>query len=709
MMITIASIFACAFTSARYLYGSPGENLTQVNGFQTYIESSNHQGDISITRDSVKLEARNNTFPKAFVYAAAEDFVWKFSAHPLTASGSCYPIFFSIEWAQTSISVWAEIEKGWYYSSNINRSLELDTRLIGGFTALGSKYDIEIKWDEQVGQTIATVSLRNATWVRKLIFRISQIGIAPSLTLQAWADYDAHVSVHYGQSVFLSSNSRFMKESYTATVASVLTSIVFMTITISVLLFRSRAFSSFLELSSGERLPKLGSTFKRMNRILERIYIFLSSYAKENMAFIYLFSFFAILRIVLAISLPAHWFDMYAFKAWYQIINDKGLLNIYTETVVLPPILGIRPVYPYPPIIAYAFFSVSRVFPVGDRTIEAVPFLLKLPPILAELALGWVAFTAVKRWRGYRAGLAAATLSMLNVVNSSIWGQYESVMALFMVLAVWLILTKNIESGWLLAALATATKSTALPLIPGLLIASLKRGGLLRSLLGVGTFCLTTVAVWAPFLLSGYSLNFALWQFGFGLFSSHGAFTPASSEITKTTVLALNVWPIINLLIDRVSPGTSVLATVPDNKPNQFLFLSYYQLGFLLFAAFYAAILYKISRDASDQGLMEMFSLLMFVFYMFPTRMHERYLYPALSFLPLAYGKAKSVKVFYILLLTTFSISLFCGLSAQWTPPDVVNVFGQWPYVGDFGILSLTLVNISVLALMLRQLIRGQG
>ncbi len=690
LILTVASILVSVMVTSRYLGGSPLEKFAQVNGFQTYVESTNGQGIISITQDSVRLEAENKSFPKAFVYAAAGDFKWNFSATPLIASGSCYPIFFSVEWAQTHISVWAETGSGWYYNFNGDESSAQSNTSIGGFITIGSKYDIEIEWNEQITDIIATVSIKNETWYKEFTIKIPEVGLSPALSLQAWADYNAHVEVHYVQSVFLSDNLRFAEESYDATVASILISIVFTTMTTLVFASKLNGFSSFLKFPLKIEVLALYSIIKRM-------YNFLVSYAKENKTFIYLISFFAVLRIILAISMSAHWFDMYAFKAWCQVINDKGLLVIYPETVVLPPIHSIRPVYPYPPIIAYIFFLITQIFPTSVHVPQALPVLLKFPPILAELSLGWVTFTAVKRWRGYKTGLVAATLSMLNITNSSIWGQYESVVALFMVLAVWLVITEHIELGWLFAALAVATKSTALPFIPGLLIISAKKRRFFHTLLGIGIFSLTTIVVWAPFLFSGYSLNFVLWQSGFGLFSSRGAFTPASSEITKTTVSALNIWPVINLLKDRVLPGTSVLATVLDNEPNQFLFLSYYQLGILLFAIFYVVILYSLRKKANGQSLMEKFSLLMLVFYMLPTRMHERYMYFALALLPFAYGKTKYAKVFYGLLLTTFSINLLSALSGQWTPPDLLS---------HTTILCLTLVNISVLIIMLYRLIK---
>jgi Gpi18-like mannosyltransferase len=697
IVLTLASIFVSVIAIFGYFYANPTNNFTRVDGFQTYFNSTLGQGHVSISKESVRIEAENNTFSKAFLYSAHGGFKWNFSITPLIASGTSYPIFFSIEWAGNVISIWTETTNGWYCSSNINGSLAQNKVSIGNNVTLGSKYDARVEWKEQSQQSIATISLKNSTWSQELTFNIPGIGIAPAISIQAWTDTDAHVVTLYTQSVFLSYNSRFTEESDIATVTSTVISIFLVTITTLVFALKFSEISSSLKSHSRINAPRL--------EVLRRMHNFVLLYVKENKTFIYLVLFFAVFRIGLAVSSPAHWFDMYAFRSWCQVINDKGVLNVYPETVVLPPIVSVRPVYPYPPIIAYILSLIVQAFPTNGSAFDVWPIMIKLPPIFAELVLGWVTFTAVKRWKGYRAGLIAATLSMLNFVNSSIWGQYESVVALFMVLAVWLIITKHAELGWLFAALAVGTKETALPFLPGLLIVSVKRARWFHTLLGIGTFCLTSVVVWTPFLLSGYSLNFALWQLGFGLFSPQGAFTPASSEITRTTVDALNIWPVINWLKDGIPPRISILATVSDSKPNQFLFLSYYQLGTLLFVIFYGLILYSLRKEADDQSVMIKFSLLMFVFYMFPTRMHERYMYFALPFLALAYGARKSATVLYALLLTTFSLSLVSALSFQWTPPDVFNVYSRLPSLGDFGNLFLSLINISVLIMMLYQLI----
>jgi len=703
ILLTVASIFVSVRTTTKFLYPSPFEkSTTRVNGFLTYIKSIDGQGGFMITNDTVRIKTTDNSFAKMFVFSSVGDFKWNFSAFPLMAFGQSYPVAFSIEWGQTNISVWAENGKNWYYSSNINMTLAHNRISFGGPVTIGSQYKIEINWNrnKQAQNIVAEILLENQTWHKKLTFIIPDTSLPPTLTLQAWADDYSYAMVDYNQSVFLSYDLRYTQETIFATTVSIIISVILIFVTTLALAYRSREFFPFLE-------SLLKKTLLKIYGVLKYTTSFISSYSKTNRGFIYLISFFAIIRLGLAIFTPGHSFDILAFKAWCEVISAKGVLAIYPLSAIMPPVI-IRPVYPYPPIIAYIFSLIVKAFSFATLTERTLTFLLKLPPILADLALGWITFTAIKRWRGYKAGLIAATLSLANIIPSSIWGQYDSYVALFMVMAaLFVVEKKQIELGWLFAALAISTKETALPFVPGLFIASIKQRGWFSTLLGIGVFSFTIIGVWAPFLLNGYSLDFVLWQSGLGLISSTGAFSPASSEMTATTVSALNIWLLISSLKDGVSPKMAFMGAVNDNQPNQFFFLSYFHLGIILFLIFYVIVLYGFRKASSVQSLMLRFSLLMLVFYMFPTRIHERYLYFALPFLLLAYKETRFATVSYLLLLTTLSINLLSALSLQWVPPYIVNFFRFLPYAGDGSLLLLVLINISVTVLMIYRSVRG--
>ncbi len=694
IILALASVSVSIATAYRYLYVNQSGGFIRVNGFQKYFEATNGQGKVTITQDNIRMGAENGSFMEVIVYSSVEDFMWSFSASPLEFSGPAFPVAFAIEWGQKNISVWAENGKGWYYYSNVNASLAQMKVPFGGSVLVGSKYEIEVNWSKsvQTRNAVATILLRNQAWQRTFVFIIPETYLPPSLAVQTYTSQGAYTLVDYNESVLLASTSRYEQETYNATLISAFAGVLFVCLAGFVCFNRLSEFFSFLE-------SWLRGKAGMIREIVRRLPNYILSCVKENRAFVYLVVFFAGIRIGLALTTPSHWFDTYAFMAWINVIRDKGVALIYPYTAILPPII-IRPVYPYPPVIAYVFSLFALISPQNTSTNNGLIFLLKVPPILADLALGWATYFAVKGWKGYRAGLFAATLSMLNFVNSSIWGQYDSIVALFMVLAALSIVKGRINLGWLLAALAVSTKETALPFVLGLLIVSVKKRGWFSTFLGVGVFCLTVVVIWVPFLLAGCSLDFVLWQMGLGLLSSTGAFSPASSEMTATTVFAPNIWPLINWLKDGVPPSIALFGAVNDNVSNQFFSLSYFQFGILLFLVFYCFTLFSLRKNSNDQNVMFKLSLLMVVFYMFPTRMHERYLSLALPLLVLAYKESKVALISYLSLLVVFSINLLSALSIQWMPNDVLNFFSFLPHASDVGVLCLILVNLSMTSLM---------
>jgi len=131
---------------------------------------------------------------------------------------------------------------------------------------------------------------------------------------------------------------------------------------------------------------------------------------------------------------------------------------------------------------------------------------------------------------------------------------------------------------------------------------------------------------------------------------------------------------------------------------QDFLFLNLVTVGWLMFGALAAYILYVLHKhlDASRE-LLILYSafMLLFGFFMLPTRIHERYLFPALSVLTLMVPFSKKIGPIYVALTFTCLVNqayvllfLYKGQSIQFADPVL------W---------MVTLINIAVFlyALML--------
>ncbi len=333
---------------------------------------------------------------------------------------------------------------------------------------------------------------------------------------------------------------------------------------------------------------KVVNFFKRIKLFVSRYWIV-----------ILLFIFFAALRLLLGGLTPGHSFDTYAAKAWINIFQSKGIFAIYTYSDTLSPFMGLRPVFPYPPVMAYIFALLSSL-PVQANLVSIV---IKLPGIIGDMLLGAVVFVALRN-RGYMSiAIPALILSLLNFVDSSIWGQYDSIVALFMILAVWLVASKRMELGWIFMALAVCTKQTSLIILPALFVLSLKQRSWSRLFYGLLLFAAVTFFIWYPFIQNGLSTDFAVGTSGLRLWTPGGGLDPVSPEGGGgTSIWAFNIWPLITTFNGQ-DPVAGIIGGVKDTLPNQFLIFSYFQLGMILFSLIYVILATRIWKASTPKDV----------------------------------------------------------------------------------------------------------
>jgi hypothetical protein len=345
----------------------------------------------------------------------------------------------------------------------------------------------------------------------------------------------------------------------------------------------------------------------------------------------------------------------------------------------------------YPPAIAYLLSAIHYLTPAAIGAYHTL--IIKSPAIIADLAIGYATFVFVKSRNSYKIALLALTMSLLNLVTSSIWGQYDSLVVLFVVLAVVFATEKRLSIGWAFAALALVTKQTAILFLPAFFIMSTRQKRWKDLFYGFVTFTGIILVFWMPFFFSGYSLDFALGNMGLNP-TQIGLNQVSPSGGGGTSIWSFNIWPLITLgepNLQNLQMG--IVGSVKDWLPTQFFGMTYFQLSMISFALLYLLISAKIWKESDPQKIMLHFALLLITFYMIPVRSHNRYLIFGLSFLPFAFKKQKTILVSYLLLLTTYSLSLiYCLLGGPWRSSDPLSdvIFS------DYGLLVLIMTNIVV-------------
>lgn len=696
----ILVLFTICLSSTTYFAFFSKNDLhppTEINGFLTFATVYNNQGKINLTKNEILIEATPASQPRVLVYASTDTFKWSFSATPLSATGYSHPIAFSVDWKFGEFLVWADATYGWYCNYRFNNTWVSTGIYLNSTLTLGSRYDIEIEWTK-LSETVTTnLLISNSSWQKELMLEISVPPNAhieySNLYVAAWANNNARSTAIFDSSQFVSYNSaKFTQQTPFSLWALLASSIAMSIITIFVLV------EKFWQVPFTIRLlfRRIGALISSMNA--KKSMNNMISYVKRYNVVLLLFIFFGGLRLVLAAISYGHLFDTYTTKTWLSIIESKGTVAIFPFSDILPQYMGIRPVYPYPPIIAYTLSLIPGI--PAQENLASV--LMKSPAMAADLLIGALVFFTFKNREGLTTAVPALFLSLLNFVDSSIWGQYDSIVALFMVLSVWFVATKRMELGWIFAALAISTKQTALVLIPGLLILSIKQKQWSRLFYGFMMFAAVLFLVWYPFLQNGFSFDFATGVSGLRLWSPGGGLDPVSPEGGGgTSIWAFNIWPLVTLALNGQPPSVGIIGGVKDTLPNQFYTLSYFQLGTIIFALVYIALSIRVWKAKNPRDVMLQFGLLMLAFYMLPTRVHERYLIFALSFLPSAYTKSKILVGSYLVLLVTYWLSLeYALLGGPWRiwtggfSPLINAVFS------DYGLFVLISINVLVFLLL---------
>ena len=351
------------------------------------------------------------------------------------------------------------------------------------------------------------------------------------------------------------------------------------------------------------------------------------------------------LRVVLAFAIfPMQGFtgDLGLFWQWSRTLATSGPGTFYASTGSAD----------YPPAYLYVLWLLG---------LTGEPALLKVPPILADLGIAAMVYALAGHWRGRRTGLVAAALFLFLPVSwydSALWGQVDAVGTLVAVAALLLLV-----EGWSEAALVTAVLAVLVKpqyaitlgvVIPVLVRRHLLRpgsgpaprlgrrlsrldgalGGLLRDqgprrLVSSGvTAGLVAMLVIQPFDLATYApASLSDLPVIAQVAGLAGLFGRLGNEYRVLAANAFNPWALA---------GDPSLATVIAGGSGSWLPDSLPVLGgvpavtvgaALLIAAGGAVVLGLLARDGVGPILLG-FTILALAFFVLPTRVHERYLFP---------------------------------------------------------------------------------
>ena len=358
---------------------------------------------------------------------------------------------------------------------------------------------------------------------------------------------------------------------------------------------------------------------------------------------------------------PGYEMDINTFIMWSNKITEGGFWSLYTSNY--------QSGLDYPPLIPYIgnyWLNLRSVLSWTDQEI------FKLLPTIAEIifTLLTVSFIYKSKSKYSKFLIPFVIIQPALALITTAWGQVDSVLSLFIICG-FLMLEKNLYLGTLFMFLALLTKPQALFGIFIFYLIILFRKGFMNALKQVGFFLLLTAIAYYIF-----QLNYADFL---------AVYFMSSSRYPYTSMNAFNVWWMVNgstsiNMSDAIGSG-----------------ITFKQLGLTLFAVFLAPAvfyLYKKAKSLSEYFLAG--SYIYLLFFVFPTQIHERYLYPAVALLPFAATKDRKIIWILVLISITLFLNNYAVLQATFPQFESLNLLNEYLHLSGSWTKAISLVNVLI-------------
>ena len=423
-----------------------------------------------------------------------------------------------------------------------------------------------------------------------------------------------------------------------------------------------------------------------------------------------LFLFALAVRLVLSVSYFQCNIDVGLFKSWGRTVLSSGISKLYVES----------PSCDYPPLYLYFLGGsalASKLLGFGDA---GFTMLVKLPSILADIAIGAIIFrTAVRKRFTFGNCTFFTALWLFNpaaILDSACWGQVDSLLALFVILTCIGINRRNYLVAGLSFGLGIMLKPQMIILLPVVgaaflvfFISEIVRKRAKNAFAGLGLLLGGLISGLAVPCIPFFSMGFGEVELLGRTFKAPWIFTLFLGTIDHYKYATVNCYNFWFLLGKNWKNDEEIM--------NGLSLHSWGMLAIVLISlaavAAFAAVLVKALKNKS--GNAETFETVTFLaaahmfacVACFGPRMHERYFFPAMALLLLGAvtSRRRGIIIPYALLsgigfITVHEImmGLLVGASIRGVV-DNAAVFGDyyWPSLNPYrGALAFVMVAASL-------------
>ncbi len=436
------------------------------------------------------------------------------------------------------------------------------------------------------------------------------------------------------------------------------------------------------------------------------------------------------LRFILLYLLPGSGFDadLVSFRFWADDLARNGLGGFYERDFF----------HDYTPGYMYVLWVVGTI----GRAVGGIGDLIKIPPILADLGLGYLVWSMVRELGGReRLALLGAFVVMVNPIfwfDSVVWGQVDSVGVIFLLLGLRALWRDQPERAAIFTVIAAIVKPQLGILVPIVAIVTIRRalrpvprdpaaavephtepddrsvaGRIsvweartahpLRILTTGLAGYLTALVVCLPFGLTVLELTPAAPFIASGLVEQIAI---AGGGYPYLTVNAFNAWAIVqgDLGISLANGGQWVCDTTAIAGDRcgagvaQFGAVPAVVAGAVLLILAILTALWAVWRRPDRLTILVALAVLAIAFFAAPTRVHERYGFPFFALGAILFAVSPRWRVAYVVLAIATFANMYVVLTTMYPPKDpTLNPVRDWLTMGPLIRSELGVVVVSLL------------
>lgn len=355
-----------------------------------------------------------------------------------------------------------------------------------------------------------------------------------------------------------------------------------------------------------------------------------------------------VLRIYIGMLVPGYQSDMACWTAWSQAASGSGLFEIYRNSSFLD----------YPPgyiYILHIIGSSAKILGI-DVFSPAYMLMLKTPSIIADIVTAWIIYKIASKKINIEAGLWLSLLYVINplvIIDSAAWGQIDSILSLAVIGYLFFLYKRKIVLATLVFVVGLLIKPQMLffgPVLAVVYIKYLKEEGIKRGM-----------KVFFSSLFSGIALFVAV-VIPFGKEQPwYWIFEKYMGTIGSYNYITLNSANLYGLL------GLNWMST-EEIKWGISLF-SWGIIGLVVSVMIYFIIAFF---NKNRKNLFINTAMLMTGIYALGLKMHERYIFPVIVILLLAYvfDNRNSIFAIFGILGTAVFINIAQVLVRIHIPPE---------------------------------------